>query len=336
MRTDASAFREAARVQALGLCIVIALGTAVGSAAAEAKSRAPCPTGQIWRVTKKICVPKGSRLDPAAAGAQVSRSEARLPEAARRAPPEPPRAIDRDPLRDPAGDRGASFAPTRGIRPKPEDQPRLRRAAEAPIPGPEAALTEMQQLRFVRAHPTRELESLVVFCRLATRSYNRSEAPREWAMVRNNLATALVVLDERGAARDGVEEAVGLYREAATERTRDRAPQDWATIQTNLGEALTILGRRRNQVAMLAEAVAVRREALSWAKRVGDEGVALLRRAETQGDKAIAGEALARIDLALMTIRDGDPGSVLDTYFEAQRSSAHALVEQLSGPRPTD
>jgi len=197
----------------------------------------------------------------------------------------------------------------------------------------ETALEKMLGLGLARATATAQLEDLVVFCRMALKTYRRADAPFEWAAVRNNLANALAVIDETSNGTAGLEEAVALYREVLKERTRERAPRDWATIQTNLAEVLTILGDRENAISKLAEAAAIKREALVWAKHTGDEGVALMRLAERLGDQDKARTALAQIDTALTTIQGGDHGSLLATYFEEQLPKARALVEQLGEPR---
>lgn len=208
--------------------------------------------------------------------------------------------------------------------------------AEGATFDPKAAVERILRLGLVRQATTAQLEDLVAFCRMALKSYHRTEAPLQWAAVRNTLANALVALEERTDGTAGFEEAVALYREALKERARESAPRDWATIQTNLGAALTLLGTRQNAVPKLAEAAVVKREALLWAKRTGDDGVALMRVAEQQGDKDKAKTALAQIDTALTTIRDGDQGSLFAAYFEEQLPRARALVEQLSDPRASE
>ncbi len=309
------AVAAARRMCAVALGVAVSIGSGIfDTLGAQAASRFPCPAGQIYRVSKKICVPKGAESKLSAGWDKPTESLV----APRGDSPDLPR-VNPAPIRD---------TPTPI---EPEAPQRLR--TEAASFDPKLALESVLKLGFAREKAPSQLEDLVVFCRMALKTYRRADAPFEWAAVRNNLANALAVIDETSNGTAGLEEAVALYREVLKERTRERAPRDWATIQTNLAEVLTILGDRENAISKLAEAAAIKREALVWAKHTGDEGVALMRLAERLGDQDKARTALAQIDTALTTIQGGDHGSLLATYFEEQLPKARALVEQLGEPR---
>jgi len=306
---------------ALSVAIVIGVG-AFEPRGVKAQSRFHCPSGQIYRVSKKICVSKEAWQTFSAGRHESADSPA----------PERPESPDLRSATARSERQSLAPAPTYEVPPPEETRVPQSLDIEAPAFDDRAALESVLPLRLARQSTTSRLEDIVVFCRMAQKSYRREEAPIEWAAVHNNLANALVALDERKNGTGGVEEAAALYREALTEKTRESAPRDWATIQTNLAEALTILGLRENAIPKLAEAAAVRREALVWAKRTGDEGVARMRLAEQLGDKEVARTALAQIDMALTTIQGGDDGGLLGDYYEEQLPKARALVEKLNAP----
>jgi tetratricopeptide (TPR) repeat protein len=116
--------------------------------------------------------------------------------------------------------------------------------------------------------------------------------PLDWAMTQNNLGNVLATLGERESGTDRLEQAVAAYRAALTEYTRERVPLQWATTQNNLGGALMVLAERTD-------------------------------------DERMARTALAQIELALATARDGGHDSNA-THFAAQLRKAEALVERLS------
>ncbi|HEU4885348.1 MAG TPA: tetratricopeptide repeat protein [Longimicrobium sp.] len=92
--------------------------------------------------------------------------------------------------------------------------------------------------------------------RTAVEMRPRSNAPRQWAQIQNNLGNALSTLGERESGPALLEQAVAAYRAALEEFTRERAPLDWALTQNNLGSTLLILGTRESGTARLEEAVA--------------------------------------------------------------------------------
>jgi tetratricopeptide (TPR) repeat protein len=321
MAMQSRAFSAVGRIGSSALAVAISIGAgAFDLHGTEVKSRFPCPSGQIYRVSKKICVPKGAvpKLLGDRRKAEDSRKPARAETLEVGTARPNPRSVD------PARTHEA---------PEPEEVRTSQNSeVEAPTTDHETALANISQFRRARAGETSHLEELVVFCRIAMTTYRRADAPLAWAAIRNNLANALVALEERKGG-SGFEEAVALYREALKETTKESAPRDWATIQTNLGHVLTILGLRESAVLKLAEAAAAEREAIDWAKRTGDEGVALMRLAEQLNDEAIARKALAQIDMAIAMIQDGDHVPLLSAYYEAQLPRARALVEHLSEPR---
>jgi hypothetical protein len=303
----------------VSMALAVAFSIGIGATCrfgADAADKYPCPSGQIFRVSKKICVAKDARQKDMAA-----RSESEGPPGPEtiEGRAEPSSSEQQSQIRGPAPMQEA-----------PAHRDARSRDDEAPGFDPRSTLASVSQLRHARESRTPELEELVGFCRVSMPAFGRDATPVTWATVRNNLANGLAALDERTNETAGLEEAVSLYREALQEKTRERAPRDWATIQTNLGEALTTLGLRENEVAKLAEAAAAKREALLWAKRTADDGIALMRLAERTSDKDVATRALAQIDMALTTIRGGDHGSVLVSYLEEQLPQARALVEKLS------
>jgi hypothetical protein len=84
----------------------------------------------------------------------------------------------------------------------------------------------------------------------------RERVPLDWAMMQNNLGTALAKLGKQDSSENGtarLEEAVAAYRAALQEWTRDRVPLNWATTQNNLGTALQTLGEREGGTARLEE-----------------------------------------------------------------------------------
>jgi hypothetical protein len=335
MAMERLAFSAVERIGLSALAVAISIGVgAFDLYGAEVKSRFPCPSGQIYRVSKKICMPKGADPKLFAEGHKTeeprkpARTETLELHTAHQKPDHP--SVDPTPTRQ---------APKPEEAPRSDEEPRPEEARtpqspeiEAPTSDHETALATIFQLRLARESETSQLEELVVFCRMAMKTYRRADAPLAWAAIRNNLANALVALEERKGGSE-FEEAVALYREALKERTRENAPRDWATIQTNLGHVLTTLGLQESAMLKLAEAAAVKREAIDWAKRTGDEGVALMRLAEQLKDKAIARKALSQIDMAIATIQDGDHGPLFAAYYEEQLPKARALVEHLSEPR---
>jgi hypothetical protein len=304
---------------AIAVGVVTSIGVGLfGARSVAATPRAPCPPGQFYRASKKTCVQKSE----AAGLAAGRRTSAQIP-----LPPIREHSVGAG-TEEQTLDKGSTEVVSQPIETKASPNPKV----EAQAFDHKSALEKVLELRRMRLVAPAELEDLVAFCRLALKTHGRAETPLAWAAGRNNLANALAILDEATKGMAGLEEAVALYREALEERTRERAPRDWATIQTNLAEVLTMIGLRKNTVQELAEAAALKREALDWAKRTGDEGVALMHLAEQLSDKDIARSALSRIDLALATIHDGDQGSPLGVYFEEQLPKARALVDQLSAP----
>ncbi len=91
-----------------------------------------------------------------------------------------------------------------------------------------------------------------------------------WAMIQNNLGTALRELGTRsGDKEEGykrLEDAVAAYRSSLEAYARADLPQDWARTQKNLGIALQELGRRSGDkeegYKRLEDAVAAYRAAL--------------------------------------------------------------------------
>jgi tetratricopeptide (TPR) repeat protein len=262
---------------------------------AEAKPRYHCPRGQIYRVSKKICVDKE----------QFRKS-----------------LKGEEPANDIAGETLSVAIPGEaGL------------VSEA-SPDHAASFWDyvhkMLQLRLARETDPSRLEDILAFCRAALHEYPRERAPLEWATLQNNLANSLVALGERTSETAPLEEAVALYKEALKEQTLERAPLDWATVKNNLGLALATLGERQSAVTKLAEAAVIKREAREWAMRTGDRGVLLMRRAERLHDKDMARTALRQIDIALTTIRDGEHNPQFSAYYEEQLPKARALVERLS------
>lgn len=335
MAMERLAFSAVGRLGLSALAVAISIGAgAFDLYGTEVKSRFPCPSGQIYRVSKKICVPKGADPKLFADGhkAEEPRKFARGETLELRAAHEHPDlpSVDPTPTREPPKPEAA---PRSDAEPRPEEARAFQSLKiEAPTSHHETALATIFQLRLARESATSQLEDLVVFCRMAMKTYRQADAPLAWAAIRNNLANALVALAERKGGSE-FEEAAALYREALKVMTRENAPRDWATIQTNLGHVLTTLGLQESAVLKLAEAAAVKREAIDWAKRTGDEGVALMRLAEQLNDKAIARKALSQIDMAVATIQDGDHAQLLAAYYEEQLPKARALVEHLSDPR---
>jgi hypothetical protein len=117
-------------------------------------------------------------------------------------------------------------------------------------------------------------------------------------------------------------------------------PLDWAQTQNDLGSALWALGERECGTARLAEAVAAYRAALDertrervplqWAATTSDQGVAMMQIAERTNDGALAETAVAQIETAYATLRDGGqaPGAA---YFQAQLAKAQAIRDRLKG-----
>jgi tetratricopeptide (TPR) repeat protein len=131
----------------------------------------------------------------------------------------------------------------------------------------------------------------------------RNAFPSDWAMIENDLGTALWTLGDRESGTSKLEEAIDAYREALKERTGERVPLEWAGTQNNLGNAPAALGWRESGTARLEEAVTAYREALkertrervplAWATTQNNLGTALWRLAWREGGTAKLEEAIA-------------------------------------------
>jgi tetratricopeptide (TPR) repeat protein len=140
-------------------------------------------------------------------------------------------------------------------------------------------------------------------CKRLVELLPRERVPLEWAMIQNNLGTALRLLGEREGGTAKLEEAVAAYRDALKEATRERVPLEWAMIQNNLAAALLRLGERQGEPAKLEQAVAAYSEALTewtrdrvpleWAMAQNDLGVALAALGEREKGTAQLQEAVA-------------------------------------------
>ena len=129
---------------------------------------------------------------------------------------------------------------------------------------------------------------------LSYREENTRElVPLDWAMIHNNLCSALRAIGERESGTARLEEAVAACREALQERTRERVP-------------------------------------LEWALTFGNEGVALMLLANRRKDAAMAETALSQINIAFETMRDGGDAPSA-TYYERQLPMARAVVARLRG-----
>lgn len=103
----------------------------------------------------------------------------------------------------------------------------------------------------------------------------------------NGLGNALSMLGERETGTTRLEEAIQAFRAALRERRRRSVPLDWAQTQMDLGRALFRLGERESRTTRLRQAVAVYRRALKertrtraplqWAQTQSALGHALLR-----------------------------------------------------------
>ena len=111
------------------------------------------------------------------------------------------------------------------------------------------------------------LREAVAAYRVALEETIRERVPLEWALIQNNLGTALWTLGARESGTARLKDAVGAYRAALEERTRERVPLNWAQTQNNLGTALWTLAERESGTARLEEAVRAFRAALEeWTR----------------------------------------------------------------------
>lgn len=292
---------------------------------AQAEPQFHCPAGQMYRVSKKICVPKESRPRSSPSG-QISED---LPHPSpRRLPVVGPANINiSPPISSLDGTSEVSRAPKveKAETPRVAEPELFTSPASEFVSKPDAVV----QARLPRKSETSWLEDSVALYREALKEQIRDRAPLEWAAMQNNLANALFALGEGESGTSRLEEAVALYREALKQHTREHAPLEWATIQNNLSRALAALAERESGTARLAEAVAVKREVRGWAIRTGNQGVALMQLAEHSGNSDMARTALRQIDMAFIAIRDGDHGPLFAGYFKEQLPRARALVERL-------
>jgi tetratricopeptide (TPR) repeat protein len=154
-----------------------------------------------------------------------------------------------------------------------------------------------------------DMQRAIAAFREALQEWTRERVPLDWAMIQNNLGSALTRLGDRESGTARLEEAVTAFREALQEWTRERRPLNWATIQNNLGAALMSLGERESGTARLEEAVAAFREALQertservplqWATTQNNLGAALMRLGERESNTARLEEAVATYREAL-------------------------------------
>lgn len=322
-----ASFAAAKTLSGAAVKFVILIGiNAVNLSSLQAEPRYHCPSGQIYRVSKKICVPKGSAFGPLTAIQKSEESPASSSASIRAdgvaSADAAPRISTLDELLASIGQPKAEEAETPRI---PQPEPVTSKSF-----GFDGELDAVLQARIARESETPKLEKDVVFYREALGQQTRERAPLKWAAIQNNLGNALAALGERESSNAKLEQAVALYREALTEQTRERAPLEWATIQSNLGLALATLGERESGIAKLSEALAVKREVRNWAMRTGNQGIALMQLAERSGDTEMARMALRQINIAFATIRDGEPEPLFAAYYEEQLPKARALVERLS------
>jgi hypothetical protein len=103
---------------------------------------------------------------------------------------------------------------------------------------------------------------------LVLQIFTRSHDPNNWAMIQNNLGTALQEVGEHESVEAGtthLQQAVAAYNAALLEFTRNRAPLYWVMTQNNLGTTLGDLGQRESgdpATAHLRQAVAAYNAAL--------------------------------------------------------------------------
>jgi tetratricopeptide (TPR) repeat protein len=107
-----------------------------------------------------------------------------------------------------------------------------------------------------------ELEQAVVAYKAALGECPLERAPLQWAMIQLNLGAALGKLGSHETGTKDLEEAVAANREALKEYTRERTPLDWANIQLNMGAALSDLGQRETGTNDLKQAVNADQETL--------------------------------------------------------------------------
>jgi tetratricopeptide (TPR) repeat protein len=107
-----------------------------------------------------------------------------------------------------------------------------------------------------------ELEQAVVAYKAALGECPLERAPLQWAMIQLNLGAALGKLGSHETGTKDLEDAVAADQKALKEYTRERTPLDWANIQLNMGAALMDLGERETGTKDLEDAVAADRAAL--------------------------------------------------------------------------
>lgn len=306
----------------------------VGAGAINASPAEPhyhCPAGQIYRVSKKLCVPKGSQQ--ASWGLTGKSDKSPEPPRAPNGADEPPPVKSAPQISPPDRASPAAEESSEESNSVKAETPRIPQPEPVTPPAPSDVKSEHDAVlpaRIARDSDTSDLEKQVALCQEALKEPDRERAPLKWAAIQNNLANALAALGERESGTANLEEAVALYREAGKPWTRESAPLEWATIEDNLGEALAVLGERESEMAELAEALAVKREVRDWAVSTGNQGVTLMRTAERTSDSTMAITALRRIEMAFMAMRDGGHEPLFADYFEEQLPKARALVQRLS------
>src|ERR1700730_3128117 len=223
---------------------------AVSRYGAQAEPRFQCPRGQIYRVTKHICVSKQSNLgylpSTRKKDAIAASSGARRDVLGPVSPHSAPQISSVD---------GSSAA---GEKPPVEEAitPRIQQSepvTSSPHADLESNLGAVLQAPPERQSGTAKLEDLVAAYRDALKEFIRERAPLDWAMTQSDLGNALAILGEREGRTATLEESVAVYREALKEFTRERAPFQWATIQNNLGAALATIGEEGSGTLRLEE-----------------------------------------------------------------------------------
>ena len=94
-----------------------------------------------------------------------------------------------------------------------------------------------------------EEHEAIAALRNALRDAPKDRAPRDWALARVALGSALRVRGERSHDRAMLEEAASWFKVAIVELSRDRVPLDWGMAQNDLG---TTLARRSSVHAVIA------------------------------------------------------------------------------------
>jgi hypothetical protein len=95
-----------------------------------------------------------------------------------------------------------------------------------------------------RAGGTAWLEQAVDAFRGALQEMTREHVPLDWAMMQNDLGTALQTLGARESGTTRLEQAAAAYRDTLQEMTGERVPLQWAVTQNNLAGAQALLNER--------------------------------------------------------------------------------------------